>query len=469
MVTLATHISAQKRSGFWVALVSLAVVTGIASAEPPRFVERPGITEFSGQMIVRPLQAWVLGGRADAPAIRERAAARLAPHVIEHVRETDEYIVTLPQGETESSYADRLLATGDYEYATPNWICHPVQTIPNDGGFWQQWHHLRVGSSLAWDISTGDPSVVIAIVDGGVQIDHPDLAGALVPGYNAPTRTAQADGGQVSDVDGHGTFVAGLAGAIGDNGTHVVGMGWNFSVMPVRYYDNPGGGFLSDLLNGARWAVDHGAKCINVSQTGVDNAPVQTTGAYIKSQGGLLLYAAGNDGRDLSWFDWPDVIIVGATDVDDAKPDWSAFGVALDMYAPGANILSTGWNNGLAIGSGTSAAAPVASGVAGLIWSAFPNASPALVEQMLLGGCVDLGDPGDDPFWGRGRVDAYQSVTGCRVDLAPPVGVLDFLDVLAFLVSYELCAGDADLAEPFGVCDFNDVLAFLTAFGAGCP
>ena len=93
--------------------------------------------------------------------------------------------------------------------------------------------------------------------------------------------------------------MSGLAGAIGNNGTHVVGMGWNFSIMPVRYYNSPGGGFLNDLFDGARWAVEHGAKCINVSQTGVEYEPVQTTGEYIKSQGGLLFWAAGNDGRDL--------------------------------------------------------------------------------------------------------------------------------------------------------------------------
>ncbi len=454
----------------WVRLLPLVLLGAapISHAAPPRFVERPGFAQFSGRMIVRPLQADALADRADARAISARAAARLAPHVIEHVPETDEYIVRLPEGETENSYADGLLATGDYEYAAPDWICLPVQTIPNDGGYWQQWHHIRVSSSLAWDISTGDPSIVIAIVDGGVQLDHPDLAGALVPGYNAPTRLAQADGGAVSDVDGHGTFVAGLAGAIGNNGTHVVGMGWNFSVMPVRYYDSPGGGFLSDLLNGARWAADHGARVVNVSQTGVDSPSVQTTGAYIKSRGGLLLYAAGNDARDLSWFDWPDVIIVGATDVNDAKPDWSAFGVAVDVYAPGANILSTGMPSALAMGSGTSAAAPVASGIAGLIWSASPSASPGQVEQLLLGGCDDLGDPGDDPYWGRGRVDAYKAITGCRADLAPPVGVLDFIDVLVFLASFEQCGGDADLAQPFGVCDFADVLAFLTEFGSGC-
>ncbi|NOG53692.1 MAG: S8 family serine peptidase [Planctomycetes bacterium] len=376
-------------------------------------------------MIVRPVQANVLSERGikevDIAAIRARAAARLAPDVIEYVPQTDEYIVSLPTGTTENEYAAGLLATGDYQYAEPDWLCFPVETIPNDGGYWQQWHHFQVRSSLAWDITTGDSNVIIAIVDGGVALDQPDLADALVPGYNAQDRIAQADGGDVSDVDGHGTFVAGIAGAIGNNGTHVVGMGWHFSIMPVRYYNGGGGGYLSNLLNGCHWAVEHGARCINVSQTGVENASVQTTGDYVRSQGGLLCWAAGNDARDLFWFDWADVTIVGASDQNDDRPGWSAYGKAVDVFAPGTDILSTGIEGGLAMGSGTSASTPVVSGIAGLIWSAHPLLPPWRVEKLLFDGCIDLGDPGDDPEWGHGRLDSFLAVSGSLVHTAAPV------------------------------------------------
>ncbi len=386
-----------------------------ANLEPPHFVERPGSLEFSGQMIIRPLQPVVLAERGLGPeqidVIRKRATARLQNHVIEYVTQTDEYVVNLPQNETENSYAARLMATGDFQYVLPNWICHPTDTIPNDGGFGDQWHHQTLRSPLAWDITTGDPSVIIAIVDGGIELDHPDLAGALVPGYNAEDRRAQQDGGEVDDVDGHGTFVAGLAGAIGNNGTHVVGMGWSFSIMPVRYYNSPGGGYLHNILDGARWAVEHGAKCINVSQTGVEYETVQTTGEYVKSQGGLLFWAAGNDARDLYWFDWADVIVVGGTDPEDNRTSCSAFGLAVDLYAPGVDILSTGIPGVLAIsGCGTSASTPMAAGVGALVWTEAPSLTPAQVEAHLFNGCVDLGSPGNDVTWGWGRVDSYSSV-----------------------------------------------------------
>jgi len=190
-----------------------------------------------------------------------------------------------------------------------------------------------------------------------------------------------------------------------------VGMGRDFSIMPVRYYNSPGGGLLNDVLDGARWAVDHGAKCINVSQTGVEFEPVQTTGEYITSQGGLLFWAAGNDGRDLSWFDWDDVIVVGGTDQNDSRTWCSAYGPAVDLFAPGIDILSTGIPGGLAIsGCGTSASTPMAAGVAALVWSVDPLLSPDQIERHLLRGCDDLGPAGEDDVWGWGRANSHASV-----------------------------------------------------------
>ena len=394
----------------WLVPVLLLGSLGGAQGEAPRFVERPGIVEFSGQMIVRPMPLELLAARGvpevEGARRRARAAARLRPYLIEYVPATDEHVVSLPDGMHENEFARVLRETGDYEYAEPNWLCHPTQTLPNDQSYSMQWHHPLLRSPSAWDFTTGDASLVLAIVDGGVQLDHPDLAGALVSGYNAQDRVAQSAGGEVSDVDGHGTFVAGLGGAIGNNGALVTGMGWNFSVMPVRYYNSPGGGYLNNILAGARWAAENGARCVNVSQTGVEYASVQTTGAYVKGLGSLLIWAAGNDGRDLSWFDHDDVIIVGATDAADARASFSAFGVAVDVFAPGTDIISTGMPSGLAIGSGTSASAPLVSGLCGLIWSDRPSLTPDQVEAILFAACRDLGAPGDDDEWGWGRIDA---------------------------------------------------------------
>jgi len=365
------------------------------------FVERPGQLEFSGLMIVRPLPD---------ETRHERAVSRLHKQVVEFVAPTDEYIVAVPPHHDENSYAHWLMQTGDYEYAEPDWICFPTLQTPNDASYWQQWHHDQIRSPLAWGIETGDSSVIVAIVDGGMQLDHPDLVGTLVSGYNSDDDLTQSLGGEVTDVDGHGTFVSGLAGATGNNGAFVAGVGWDLSMMPVRYYNQPGGGYLHNITEGARWAVENGAKCINVSQTGIEHSSVQTTGAYVKSLGGLLFWAAGNDQRDLSWFDWDDVIVVGGTDPADAKASFSAFGVAVDVYAPATDIYSTGLVSALAVGSGTSAATPIVSGLAALTWSLRPDLTPDQVEASLFQGCVDLGSPGEDPYWGHGRIDAYATL-----------------------------------------------------------
>ena len=445
-------------------IVSLATL-GAAQSEAPRFVERPGIVEFSGLMIVRPVQPATLVARglseAEGDAVRERAAGRLRARLVEYVPATDEYIVNLPAGRDENQYARELLRTGDYEYAEPDWLCFPVDTLPNDQSYSMQWHHPKVHSPRAWDITTGDPNLVIAIVDGGVQLDHPDLAGALVSGYNAQDRLAQSAGGDVSDVDGHGTFVAGLAGAIGNNGIHVTGMGWNFKVMPVRYYNTAGGGYLHNLLDGARWAADNGARCVNVSQSGVEYSTVQTTGTYVKSKGSLLLYAAGNDGRDLNWFDWSDVIVVGATDQADNKASFSAFGLAVDVYAPGTDIISTGMVSGLAIGSGTSASTPIATGICGLIWSLHPTLTPDQVEEHLFAGCVDLGVPGNDDYFGWGRVDAPPSLARATSEWYCGTGVNAAGD--GFVVYSPPVLGGAFLATVTG-CAPGNVGAFLVAY-----
>ncbi len=411
---------------FLVAIFQVLVISGVSSAQSPPsdkqprvFQERSGVLEFSGLMIVRPLQVRDLAARGQTvdgiEKARLRASARLEEYLVEYISETDEFIVSVPPGQTENSYSHSLMASGDYQYAEPDWICHPTDKVPNDPSYFRQWHHKKVRSPAAWDITTGDSSQVIAIVDSGVQLDHPDLAGALVSGYNSADRRAQTAGGDVGDVDGHGTFVAGLAGAIGNNRTHVVGMGWDFSLMPIRYYNQPGGGYLHNLLDGARWAAENGAQCINVSQTGVEYNSVQTTGAYVKSLGSLLFWAAGNDQRDLYWFDWEDVIIVGATDRNDDKASFSAYGLAVDVYAPGTDIYSTGLPGGLAIGNGTSASAPMVAGLCALVWSQHPGLTTDQVKECLFTGSIDLGTPGEDPYWGWGRIDSHDSVAAAGV------------------------------------------------------
>jgi subtilisin family serine protease len=384
-----------------------------AGCAPP-FVERPQELEFSGELIVRSLHG--------AASERDRMARqRLAPHVLRHHPEVDEYVIRVParyqgraRGEGENRMAAELMATGDYHYVTPNWVVSPSAS-PNDPLYSSQWHLPKIQGPQAWDLQKGSSTMILAFTDTGIDRTHPDLAARRVPGYNAVTGLDEANGGDVSDVHGHGTHVAGCAAAIGNNTTGVSGVGWNFGIMMVRVSDlSSGYATLENITSGARWAAEHGAKVVSSSYSGADSPSVGTTGTYIKSRGALYLYGAGNDGRNLSSFDHPDVIIVGATDQNDARASFSAYGSAVDVFSPGVNILST--LNGGSYGqkNGTSMATPIANGVAGMIWSVNSNFTPAQVESFLFSSCDDLGSPGEDSTYGWGRVNVYRGVQAAR-------------------------------------------------------
>lgn len=399
------------RSFAFLVLVPLALAAFAHEQVPGRYVQQPGVLEFSGEMTVRPLQAPALRAQGvfggwDA-YVRMRARQRLLPLTREYVPETDEYIIRVPEGETENTMSSRLMATGDYQYAEPNWICYPLRT-PNDPQFGQQWHHPVVKTPQAWDLVVGSPAVIVAVVDTGIDTDHPDLEANRVPGYNSVDRRAEVDGGQVEDVNGHGTHVAGDAAAIGNNAVGVTGMGWNFRIMMVRTSNSSGGGAsMANITNGARWAADNGAKCVSASYSGVDSSSVGTTGTYIKSRGALFLFAAGNDGRELSGFYHADTVVVGASDQNDGRAGFSAYGRGVHVFAPGVSILSTTRGGGYGESSGTSMSTPVANGVVGLIFAANPGLTAQQAQDALESQCDNIGPSN---IFGRGRINAFKSV-----------------------------------------------------------
>ncbi|MCH7904587.1 MAG: S8 family serine peptidase [Armatimonadetes bacterium] len=388
-----------------------------------RFVEVAGVREFSGELIVRPIQiveSFVQRRSMSDQMRQNRARQRLARLLIEYVADTDELVVAVPSNYDENSFSAFLMATGDYQYAEPNWTVYPV-VIPNDPFFGQQWHHFRMQSPQGWNINTGS-GVTLATCDTGVHLTHEDLAPLLVPGYNSASRLSQNNGGAVNDINGHGTHVMGDAGAAGNNSRGVAGVGWNYRLMPIRVTNSAGGSAsMANIVNGARWAVNNGAKSISVSYSGVSSSTVQTTGAYIKSRGGLFLWAAGNNGANLNWFDWADVIIVGASTSSDTRWSSSAFGLAIDVFAPGVNILSTvrNSNSSYGFGTGTSMAAPVANGVVAMVWSINPALSASKVEQIVFQSCDNIGS---SSTFGNGRVNLFKTAT--LADMTVPKTVL---------------------------------------------
>ena len=382
---------------------SLALQPGdaarIANAAPMQLQQAElGRRHFSGEMIVRA-----------RPGVLRSASDRLAPITLMKSEFVDEYVVRVPEGMSEADLAGVLMATGDYEFVMPNWTVFPLATVPNDPQFGDSWQHIRLRSTQAWDINSGSSDVIVAICDTGILLNHQDLAASLVSGYNSANRVTQANGGQVNDINGHGTFCAGLAGAIGNNGVGVTGVGWNFRLMPIRVTNSSGGGasFFA-LTDGARWAANNGAKVINVSYSGADSVS-NSTARDIKNAGGLLFWASGNDNAFFGGV-VPDMVIVGSTTSSDTRSSFSNFGPGLGVTAPGSSVRSTRSTGGYGNGSGTSYASPIAAGVGGLIFSTNPALSPDDVQDVLYRSSDDLGTPGFDNFFGHGRVNSFNAV-----------------------------------------------------------
>lgn len=431
-----------------VALVAGSVIgiTGTASlagegatstgdiAPPVLFVEKPGDMEFSGSLIVRPLQEH-RRARANALIARDtQARTRLAAMTVTYYPEVDEYIVHVPAGSPrgvgENQLAIELMATGDYEYVVPNWTCYPIAT-PNDPMYSNQWHHPKIGSPTAWNYTFGSSTIISAATDTGIDTTHPDLAPHRVPGYNAPANKAEVDGGAINDVNGHGTHVAGCAAAVGNNAKGVSGVNMNARIMMCRVTDASGGGAsIAEILEGARWAADNGAKVIGSSYSGVTTSSIQTTGEYIRSKGAIYCYAAGNDSANLTSFDYKDVIVVGASDSGDNRAGFSAYGRGVDVFSPGVNILSTVVGGGYQAWSGTSMATPVCNGALTMIWSANPSLTATQVENILFYACDDLGTAGEDETYGWGRINVGRAVQWA-VGPAPAVAVGDSVFALS--------------------------------------
>ncbi|MGZ8939155.1 MAG: S8 family serine peptidase, partial [Limisphaerales bacterium] len=288
----------------------------------------------------------------------------------------------------------------------------------------------------AWSITTGSPDVLIGVLDTGIDISHSDLAANIWtnPG-EIPNDGVDNDGnGYVDDVngwdfwngdrtiydpadgDGHGTFVAGIIGASGNNGLGVVGVNWNAKIMPLKFI-GPEVGYFSGAADAVRYAAEKGVKVINGSFGRFSTGPGdvgQGLKDVIQASGILFVAAAGNEkvNTDTTPFfpasyDLDLVISVAATDKQDKLASFSNFGAtSVDLGAPGVGIFSTVPNNQINIGAGTSFAAPCVAGVAGLIYARFPGLTPIEVKNRILAGV--------DPV----SALAGKSVTGGRLNAA---------------------------------------------------
>ncbi|MEO7493924.1 MAG: S8 family serine peptidase, partial [Massilia sp.] len=275
------------------------------------------------------------------------------------------HVVELPAGASEAAVAQLLSRNPQLKFAELDRRVKTTMAV-NDPYIGSAWHLAKTGAVNAWDVSEG-AGVTIAILDSGVDTSHPDLVGNLVPGYNV------YDGNtNVSDVCGHGTAVAGVAAASTNNGVGVAGVAGKAKIMPVRvaFYDSASGGcysYYSTVASGLTYAADHGARIANVSYGSLsDSAAVTSAADYMKSKGGLVFVSAGNTGTDQGATVTNSLVVVSATDPNDAKAGWSSYGSFVTLAAPGVGIWTTSNGGQYGAWNGTSFASPLAAGVAAL-------------------------------------------------------------------------------------------------------
>ncbi|HEY2817446.1 MAG TPA: S8 family peptidase, partial [Casimicrobiaceae bacterium] len=417
-----------------------------------------------------------------------------APLHVKRAMSAGAWVIELMQAvddATALAMARALEASGIAKMAAPDYPVYP-QLTPNDTYFHggDQWY-LTPPASLkgvdavhAWDLTTGDPAMVIAVVDTGM-VHHPDLAAArIVTGYDFITSLTTANDGDGRDADPsdpgdarvaglcpsprdnatnsdwHGTFVAGIIGATTNNSLGIAGVNWNARIQPVRVLGRCGGS-TSDILDGATWAAGLSvpgaspnptpARVINMSLGGKGACLPQYQAIFdqILAAGAIVVVSAGNDNADVSDYEPASchgIVTVAATNEIGERASYSNFGAHVDIAAPGGDIPAIGntdaivstSNSGTSapvaatyrIGDGTSFSSAIVSGIASLMLSVNPKLTPAQIKLLMTTTATPFPNATDclTGVCGAGIVNAYAAVLAAQAaSLQPaPTTVVEF-------------------------------------------
>jgi RHS repeat-associated protein len=314
----------------------------------------------------------------------------------------------LANGRDPKRTALELLLNPQVEFAEPNYLITKEDLTPNDPQFNEQWflrntgqnggqHGSDIKVTEAWKTTNGSSATVIAVIDSGVDLSHPDLAANRWTNLN-PSSGGDlhgwdfvAESGEIKDEQGHGTAVAGIIAAEGNNALGVTGVMWRASLMSLRVLDNTGTGDVAKAVEAIDYAVTHGAQVINLSWgTSGDSVALKDAIERAIKRNVVVVCSAGNSGRALNVspyypasFGIDKLISVASTDGFDQLAEWSNWGTEITVAAPGTNILTTQMGGGYRSVTGTSASAPIVSGIAGLLKSARPGANARQIAQAI--------------------------------------------------------------------------------------
>ncbi len=361
-------------------------------------------------------------------------------------------IIKVPEGESLDDFTAKLRESPTVRSVEPNSIVYAAM-VPDDEYYAQEqkWWLQLMNLPAAWEITTGDNQITIAVIDTGISYGHPDLPSQweLAPGWdfvdgdNDPFDPGTPGAAFAS----HGTHVAGTIGAKTNNGTGVAGVTWNVRIMPVRVLGTDREGTIADLASGITWAAENGAKVINMSLGGSSSPTLSQAVQLAESKGVVMVAASGNDSSSSVSYPaaYSQVIAVGAASGYDpfTVAAFSNGGAGLDIIAPGTWVFSTNydrrgfppkWNYMYA--EGTSMACPHVAGVVGLMLAEDWSLTPGKVKRILRQTAIRPGNGQEHDTWrGYGFINAYAAVTQATLDKAQLVVLDGQLEPVSVVVS----------------------------------
>jgi subtilisin family serine protease len=363
----------------------------------------------------------------------------------------DIYLLEIPVKSSVEETVYALSLNPDVAYVSPDYKTYITAVPkPSDNLFNWQYYLYNEGQEIglpgpqgknradiraleAWEETKGDEQVVIAIIDTGIDFDHPDLEGKIISsGFDFVN-----DDNDAADDNGHGTFVSGLAAAKSNNREGIAGVSWNSKILPIKAVESDGGGYVSWLTEAVRYAADNDADVISMS-LGFSLGPDEEAPAledaleYAHAKGIVIVASAGNEGSSVLYPAAYDAycIAVAATDYSDNRPSWSNFGPEVDVAAPGVKLVSLvpTWFPGLewgdftsppyAFADGTSASAAVVSGFVALIKSVKPWLEPEQIMDIIRYSADDINTdeyPGQDDYIGYGRINMELALVPIKI------------------------------------------------------
>ena len=376
-------------------------------------------------------------------------------------------VVTVPKGQAKEK-ASAYSSNARVAYAEPDFVAEAIGS-PDDPEFVNQWGMVKIQAPQAWEVTTGSGSINIAILDTGVDLDHPDLADKIRTGVDITHSAGGAD-----DVYGHGTHVAGIAAAMTSNGIGVAGLGYSSTIMNVKVLDDNGMGAYSWIVSGIMWAADNGADIINMSLGApYASSALEDAVNYAWSKGVVVVAAAGNNGDTTPMYPayYANCIAVAATDANDARASWSNYGDWVDVAAPGVSVYSTLKDNSYGYMSGTSMASPLVAGLAALVFTMVGDSDGNglfndEVRSQIQATCDGIGVTGI----ASGRINAYRAVqtgtaTGASVGIV--MNSADGIPVAGATVSDGVRTSLTDASGQYIITGVPEGTCTLTASAPG--